>query len=79
MQAAVVDLTGIEKKGTAYGVFNTIYGGAWFLGSAVMGFLYDFSVTLLVLFVVIMEAASMIVFFLLRKKIGIVSTFVKIW
>jgi|GEM_PF-2905719 len=68
-RAAVADLTGIENRGTAYGLFNTIYGGAWFLGSTVMGFLYDFSVTLVALFVVTMEGASIIAFFLLRKDV----------
>jgi len=69
MRAAVADLTGIENRGTAYGLFNTIYGGAWFLGSTVMGFLYDFSVILVALFVVTMEGASIIPFFLLRKDV----------
>jgi MFS family permease len=70
MRAAVADLTEIVQRGRAYGIFNTVYGGAWFLGSAVMGFLYDYSIAFLVLFVVVMEAISIRIFFILRRTLG---------
>jgi len=69
MRAAIADLTPIEHRGFAYGIFNTIYGVAWLLGSALMGLLYDFSILHLILFVVVMEAISVIVFSLLKKEI----------
>jgi len=69
MRAAIADLTPIEHRGFAYGIFNTIYGVAWLLGSALMGLLYDFSILYLILFVVVMEAISVIVFSLLKKEI----------
>lgn len=69
MRAAIADLTPIEHRGFAYGIFNTIYGAAWLLGSALMGLLYDFSILYLILFVVVMEAISVIVFSLLKKEI----------
>jgi len=69
MRAAIADLTPIEHRGFAYGIFNTIYGAAWLLGSALMGLLYDFSILYLILFVVVMEATSVIVFSLLKKEI----------
>ncbi|HEU5396374.1 MAG TPA: MFS transporter, partial [Verrucomicrobiae bacterium] len=33
-----------DKRSTAFGVFDTAYGVAWFAGSAVMGLLYDRSI-----------------------------------
>jgi MFS family permease len=40
MRAAVADLVPAERRGAAYGIFNTGYGLLWFLGSAAMGMLY---------------------------------------
>jgi len=36
-------------RGSAYGVFSTIYGLAWFIGSLSLGILYDVSITLMVI------------------------------
>lgn len=46
-------LTGVipsEKRSTAFGLFDTGFGVAWFLGSTVMGLLYDKSVLAVALF-----------------------------
>jgi MFS family permease len=67
MRAAIADLTPINKRGIAYGIFNTAYGLAWFIGSALMGFLYDKSLVAIFVFVVVVEIASLPVFFALRK------------
>ncbi|MGC9771493.1 MFS transporter [Fervidobacterium islandicum] len=40
MKATVAKLVSSEVRGTAYGFFNAIFGIAWFIGSAVLGFLY---------------------------------------
>ena len=39
----------MNKRGTAFGTFNGVYGVAWFAGSAIMGVLYGFSVIALVI------------------------------
>jgi MFS family permease len=41
MRAAVAGLVSVDKRGTAYGFFNTGYGVFWFAGSALMGYFYD--------------------------------------
>lgn len=69
MRAAVAELAPIEKRGTAYGLFNTIYGGGWLLGSVCMGWLYKFSVTGVILFVLLAEIIALLVFMLLRWKV----------
>ena len=67
MRAAIADLTPVERRGFAYGVFNTMYGAGWFLGGALMGLLYGLSINYLILFAVVMELISMPLFFLVRR------------
>ena len=67
MRAAIADLTHISKRGTAYGIFNTAYGLAWFVGSAAMGLMYGVSIVYIGIFVVVMELSSLPVFFLVKK------------
>ncbi len=67
MRAAIADLTHIKKRGFAYGIFNTAYGLAWFTGSALMGLLYGVSIAYICVFVIVMEFASLPVFFMVKK------------
>lgn len=39
--ALVAKATPEDRRSTAYGIFDTIYGVAWLIGSAALGFLYD--------------------------------------
>lgn len=68
LRAALADLTSIEKRGTAYGIFNTLYGGAWFAGSVVLGFLYEMDLRILIVYSVLMQTAALGVFLWLRKE-----------
>jgi len=67
MRAAIADLTPIGRRGTAYGIFNTVYGGGWLLGGAVMGLFYELSLDRLILFVIIMELISMPLLFAVKR------------
>jgi len=58
MRAAIADLVPTGKLGFAFGVFNTGYGVFWFIGSALMGVLYDISVHTLILFSVTSQLVS---------------------
>jgi predicted MFS family arabinose efflux permease len=51
-----------RRRPSAYGLFTAAYGIAWFVGSAAMGFLYDFSVTSVVVFSVVLELLAIPVF-----------------
>src|SRR6266581_4072508 len=57
-----------EKRSTAFGLFDTGYGIAWFLGSAAMGLLYDKSILALVLFSVILQLAALPLLFIANKS-----------
>jgi MFS family permease len=48
LRAAVATMVPAERRGTAYGLFSTGYGLAWFLGSAALGLLYDVSLPALI-------------------------------
>jgi predicted MFS family arabinose efflux permease len=58
MRAAIADLTSVQRRGFAYGIFNTVYGAGWLLGGALMGPLYELSLSYLILFVIVMELIS---------------------
>jgi len=59
LRAALADYTHISKRGTAYGVFNTVYGAAWFAGSAVIGWAYAFSIPYVIGFLVLMQVLAL--------------------
>ena len=69
MRAAIADITPMARRGTAYGIFNTAYGASWFVGSTLMGMLYERAGIYLALFVVLAEVLSLPVFLLVRKEI----------
>jgi len=69
MRASIAEMIPVDKRGTAYGIFNTGYGVCWFLGSALMGYLYDVSLVFLVVFSVVVQLASIPVFLKVRKEL----------
>jgi MFS family permease len=69
MRAAVAEMVPADKRGTAYGTFNLGYGVSWFLGSALMGVLYDTSISSLILFSVVMQLASVPLLIVTKKEL----------
>jgi predicted MFS family arabinose efflux permease len=67
MQAAVAQIVPAGRVASAYGLFNLGFGVAWFVGSAVMGVLYDVSIPALVAFSIIAELAAIPIFLSLRR------------
>ncbi len=70
MRAAIAGMIPPDRRGTAYGVFNTGYGVFWFAGSALMGVLYDRSLPLLIVFSVIAQLAAIPLLLLVRNRPG---------
>ena len=58
MRAVIPTMVPAERRGTAYGFLNAGFGLCWFLGSAAMGWLYDTSLTALVIFSVAAQLAA---------------------
>src|SRR5437763_7523916 len=64
-------LTGVippQKRSTAFGLFDTGYGIAWFVGSAVMGLLYDKSILAVAIFSTILQLAAFPVIFIANRQ-----------
>lgn len=59
LKAVLVDVIPTDKRSTAFGVFDTVFGLAWFAGSAAMGLLYDKSIPAVVIFSVAMQLAAL--------------------
>lgn len=68
MRAVVANLVQMDKRGTAYGILNIWFGIAWFLGSALMGFLYDISTLALVIFSMSIQLAAVPILFAVKNK-----------
>jgi MFS family permease len=66
LKAVLVDVIPSDKRSTAFGVFDTVFGLAWFAGSAAMGLLYDKSIIAVVIFSVILQLAALPFFLLAR-------------
>lgn len=70
LKSTIADITPFHKRGTAYGVFYTAYGLAFFAGSTAMGALYDASGTSsIIVLSVIAEALAMAVFLTLERRV----------
>ncbi len=59
MRAAIAQFAPPDRRGTAYGLFNAVYGVAWFTGSVALGALYDWSIMALVIASMLLQAAAM--------------------
>lgn len=70
MRAAIADLIPLERRGTAYGIFNTVYGLSMFIGGTSIGFLYEISLSYVVTFVVIIEIISLIFLYRLIRNVN---------
>lgn len=69
MRAAVAAMAPKQRRGTAFGTMNMIYGMAWFGGSALLGVLYDQTSALWVALVsAALQLASVPVFVLLTRR-----------
>jgi len=68
LQAMLTGVIPPQKRSTAFGLFDTGYGIAWFFGSVVMGLLYDRSIVAVALFSVSLQLAALPFFFIANKK-----------
>ncbi len=63
LKAAISDSVSRDRRASAFGLFNMIFGFFWFIGSAMIGLLYDqVGVVSIVLFSVIVQIGAFIVF-----------------
>jgi len=68
LKAVLAPVISSGKRSTAFGVFDTGFGVFWFVGSAIMGLLYDRSLAALIAFSIALQLAALPVFALARRK-----------
>lgn len=64
MKAAIADLIPIHMRGRAYAIFNITLGLAMLIGSSMMGWMYETSISILIAFVMVTQIIAL---FLHRK------------
>jgi MFS-type transporter involved in bile tolerance (Atg22 family) len=70
LRAGIAQVVSMNKRGSAFGTFNAVYGVAWFLGSVAMGLLYDRSLLALVAFGVLFQLGAALMFVRLRRTLA---------
>jgi MFS family permease len=70
LRAGIAELVPSERRGSAYGIFNTVYGLLWFAGSATMGLLYGRSVFALVAFGMVCQLFAIPLLWSVRQRVG---------
>lgn len=68
LRSVISGLVAREKRGTAFGLFDTVFGIAWFGGSWLMGILYERSLLALVLFSVLLQLLALPLFLIATAK-----------
>ena len=69
LRAGIAQIISMDKRGNAFGVFNAVYGVLWFLGSAAMGLLYDYSLVALVIFGITLQLLAATIFIWLHRPL----------
>jgi predicted MFS family arabinose efflux permease len=67
ISAAVATMVPRERRASAYGVFTAGYGISWFIGSAIIGMLYDVSLPAVIGFCMLAELAAVPFLFLVKN------------
>jgi MFS family permease len=72
IKAALAEMVPRQRRATGFGLFNAGFGLFWFLGSVLMGFLYDFSLGVLVAFSVTAQLLAIPFFLAVSKQVCLV-------
>lgn len=70
VKAAITGMVGPDRRGSAYGLFDTGFGIAWFAGSVILGLLYERSIGALVIFSVVLQLAAVPLLLLTRRLLA---------
>jgi len=66
--AAVATMVPQQRRGSAYGIFTSGFGVAWFVGSVIIGKLYDVSRTGLIVFSVAAQLVAIPIFLTVARR-----------
>jgi predicted MFS family arabinose efflux permease len=68
MRAVVADMTAADRRGIAFGILNAVFGVAWFLGSILLGIVYDQSIIAVATLSLTLQLLSVPLLLLIVKK-----------
>ena len=69
MRATISQLAPHDRRATAFGIFNAVYGVAWFAGSDLLDILYDLSIGGVVIASTGLQAAALpVLYWLVRRS-----------
>lgn len=71
LKAIIADIIDPSNRGKAYGIFNTIYGLSFLIGSSLIGLIYNYSIIAIIIMVLIVEFISIIMLY--KSKMIILS------
>jgi MFS family permease len=69
LRSGIATVVSMNKRGSAFGAFNGVFGVMWFVGSLTMGLLYSRSLAGLVAFGIVAQLGAASMFFYLRRAI----------
>jgi MFS family permease len=68
MRAVIGSMAPPERRGTAFGLFHTMFGVAWFVGSALLGIIYDHSVVGVAVLSLVLQLLALPILFAVVKS-----------
>ena len=68
MRAVIGSMAPRDRRGTAFGLFHTIFGVAWFIGSALLGIIYDHSVIGVAVLSLVLQLLALPILFAVMSK-----------
>ena len=74
LRSGISQVVSMNKRGTAFGSFNAVYGVLWFAGSVTMGVLYQYSLIALVVFGIVAQLSAAVLFVWLRRPLEAIKT-----
>ncbi|MFN3407128.1 MAG: MFS transporter, partial [Caldimicrobium sp.] len=70
LRAVIAVILPIEKRGSGFGIFSALFGIFWFIGSFILGLLYEYSLYSLVLFSLSLQALSLLLLIKVYKVLS---------
>lgn len=69
LKAVISTSVSKDKRATAYGMFYTVFGLSWFIGSSIVGLLYGLSIEAVVIFSISMEILGVVTLLIYQKAV----------
>ncbi|MFN4196876.1 MAG: MFS transporter [Caldimicrobium sp.] len=69
LRAVIAVILPVEKRGSGFGIFSALFGSFWFIGSFLLGVLYEYSLYSLVLFSITLQTISLLLLIKVNKSL----------